>query len=83
MRAVDKHHLVALAPPIALVLQQAKRHADILAWALRLQDRVVAFTEEVLSVVYLGYTVRLPVIRCALVGLRLSILGVEVHHVGG
>ena len=77
---VDEHHVVSFAPPVALVLNDALRHSDILAWTFSFKHDVVCLTISVACIVDLRLVVGLPVIGPPLVGLRLAILGEEVEH---
>ena len=54
---VDEHHVVALAPPLALVLNQAQRHPHIMSGAFGLERDVILLAVQVFRVVDHGVAV--------------------------
>ena len=54
---VDEHHLVALAPPIALVLQNTEGDPDIVPRALSLKHDVVVMAVFLSDIVHLRVAV--------------------------
>ena len=78
---IDEHHVVALAPPIALVLNDALRDSDIMTRAFGLKHHVVGVAVLVLGAVNFWIAVGFPIVSPALIWLCLTIFGVEVLQV--
>src|SRR5450631_426224 len=79
--SIDKEHVFAFAKPIVLILKDGHGDSDKMALPLRLYPCVIVLTIEVWLVIDRGIAIALPVIRPALCGCCLTILGVEIHRV--
>ena len=80
-RAVDEEHVVALAPPVALILEDALGHADEVAPPLSVEDQVVARAVLVRPAVDQSVAVAGPVGGPAGERRRLTVLRVEVAQI--
>src|SRR5882757_3344044 len=78
--AVNEKHVVALAPPIVLVLQDGHGHTCVLARALGIKPHVVVLPGKVGFLVHQRLAVTRPAVGPAVVGLRLTKLRVEVQR---
>ena len=79
---VDEEHVVSLAPPEVLILQDRHRDAGEMAAAGGLHPDVVVFTLQVLSAVDRRLAVRLPVAGPSFRRRGLPVLRVEVQRAG-
>src|SRR5882672_8796999 len=80
LRAVDVHHVVALAPPVGLILLDALRHTHEVPASLSFENHIVAGAVQVDLVVDLGrIAIGLPVFRVSLVRHCLPVLRVKAR----
>src|SRR5271170_2298565 len=78
--AVNEKHVVALAPPLILVLQDRHGHTGILTTAPGIEPYVVILPGKVGLLIHQRLHVRRPLIGPAAVGLRLTILRMEIER---
>src|SRR4029077_2128964 len=79
--AVDEKPIVAFAPPEILILKDGHSDANILALAGGFHPDVVVLAIEIFYVVDSRVAVVRPLVRPAVIGLRLAKLRVEVENV--
>src|SRR5215831_18404233 len=77
--SVDEEHIIALAPPLVLILENRHGHADEMAAPCCFHPDVISFAVEVFQVVHVA--IGLPLIGRSLSGSGLTILSVEVEMV--
>ena len=80
LRAINEKHVVAFAPPIILVLQDGHGHTGILAGAFGVKPNVIILSGKVSFLIHQRLRVRCPLICPAVVGLRLTILRMEIQR---
>src|SRR6202040_1416386 len=78
---VDEKHIVAFAPPEILILKDGHGDTNIVALAGGFHPDVVVFAVEIFYVVDSRVAVVGPLVRPAMIGLRLAKLRVEVENV--
>ena len=81
--SVDKEHVVAFTPPAVLILKNGHGHAYKVSLSTCFQPHVVIFSIKVLLCGHGWGIVRFPLISPAFGGRCLTVLGMEIHGVGG
>src|ERR1700733_7220846 len=79
--AVDEEHVIPFSKPLVLVLQDRHGHADELSSSFCFHPNVVARAVEIRLLVNLRFAIGIPIVRPAVVWLRLPVLGVEIKNV--